>query len=270
MNGRREELAFIGDVHLDCGDDALPSFLACLDTLAARAGHLVFLGDLFNLWIGARGLERPHQTAVLDRLARARDRGVALTYVEGNRDYRIASGRAADVFHRIASSALELEWAGRRLHVAHGDLVNAADRQYRAWRRISRSRPFWALVGLFPSRSRLRLADRLERRMRKTNLRMKRSFPEERVRAYGAAALRSGCDAVVLGHFHEEHRIEPGDPPGSIFVLPDWKSSRRVLRVGPDGAIAFRSCTDPQGEPGDGTGGSSVGWDGAGSGSRIM
>lgn len=242
MNGTRDELAFIGDVHLDCGDDDLPSFLAFLETLAARAGHLVFLGDLFNLWIGVRGLERPHQTAVLDRLAGARDRGVVLTYVEGNRDYRVASGRAADVFHRIATEALDLEWAGRRLHVAHGDLVNVADRQYRSWRRISRSRPFWTLVGILPSRSRLRLAERLERKMRTTNLRMKRSFPEERVLAYGAAALRSGCDAVVLGHFHEEHRIEAAEPPGSIFVLPDWKSSRRYLRVGPEGAIAFRSC----------------------------
>ncbi len=241
MSGGRDELACIGDVHLDCGDVDLPPFLAFLETLAARAGHLVFLGDLFNLWIGARGLERPHQAAVLDRLARARERGVVLTYVEGNRDYRVASGKAADVFHRIATEALEVEWAGRRLHVAHGDLVNVADRQYRAWRRISRSRTFWALVAILPARTRLRLAEGLERRMRTTNLRMKRSFPEERVRAYGAAALGTGCDAVVLGHFHEEHRLDAEEPPGSIFVLPDWKSSRRYLRVGPDGTIAFRS-----------------------------
>lgn len=241
MNGPRDELAFVGDVHLDRGDDDLDPFLAFVDALAERAGHLVFLGDLFNLWIGARGLERPHQTAVLDRLAGARARGIALTYVEGNRDYRVARGRAADVFHRIATESLELEWAGRRLHVAHGDLVNVEDRQYRTWRRLSRSRPFWALVGVLPPRTRLRFADRLERRMRATNLRMKRSFPEERVRAYGTAALRSGCDAVVLGHFHEEHCIEAGEPPRPVYVLPDWKSSRRYLRVGPDGTIAFRS-----------------------------
>lgn len=242
MSGRRGELAFVGDVHLDRGDSDLPSFLGFVESLAMRAEQLVFLGDLFNLWIGTRGFEAPHQTAVLDCLAGARARGVILTYVEGNRDYRVAKGRGVDVFHRIATEAFDLDWAGRRIHVAHGDLVNVADRQYRAWRRLSRSWPLWALLGLFPPSGRIRLADLLELRMRATNLRMKRSFPEERVRAYGAAALRAGCDAVVLGHFHEEHRIEAGEPPRPVFVLPDWKSSRRYLRMGPDGSIAFRPC----------------------------
>jgi hypothetical protein len=57
------------------------------------------------------------------------------------------------------------------------------------------------------------------------------------VRAYAARLLLPGDDALVLGHFHMERELEP--PPARVLVLPDWKSSRRHLRIGPDGVIGF-------------------------------
>lgn len=234
------ELAFVGDVHLDRNDADLPEVLGFLDALGARAGRIVLMGDLFNLWIGEREVEQPHQTAVLERLAAARSRGIEVHYVEGNRDYAVAKGYGGAVFDRVGDRGLEERWAGRKIFAVHGDLVNVADRQYRTWRRVSRSAPVWSLFGLLPARTRLLLAESLEVRMRSTNVRMKRSFPAGLVRGYARPYLRSGFDAVVLGHFHEEHRIDETEVPGSIFVLPDWKSSRRYLRVGPDGSIEFR------------------------------
>ena len=52
---------------------------------------------------------------------------------------------------------------------------------------------------------------------------------------------KAGHDVVVLGHFHEEHRLEavPPSPPGRVFVLPEWKTSRRHLRVTADGDVAI-------------------------------
>ena len=90
-----------------------------------------------------------------------------------------------------------------------------------------------------PARARLRLAERMEARMRSTNLRMKRTFPEGLVRAYAAPHLARGMDAVVLGHFHEERRLTHPAAAGEIFVLPDWKSSRRYLRVTHEGRMEF-------------------------------
>lgn len=239
--GARNNLALVGDVHLDRDDPDLPAFLAFLDRLGETSGRIVFLGDLFNIWLGRRELEMPHQTAVIERLGELRDRGVVVRYVEGNRDYRIGNGYAGSALDDASDAGLVEQWGGRRLFVVHGDLANAGDRQYRAWRRVSRSFAVWGLFNLLPAATRLKLAERVERRMRSSNLEYKREFPDSEVRAYAAPYLASGFDTVVLGHFHVEKdlRLEPPGPTGRVLVLPEWKGSRRHLQVTEEGEISF-------------------------------
>jgi UDP-2,3-diacylglucosamine hydrolase len=235
------DLVFIGDAHLDDDDPDLPAFLELLDDLASSASRLVFLGDLFNLWIGRAELARPHQTAVARRLRELRAAGVVVRYIEGNRDYRIGECFAGDVFDDVSSGGIEERFGGRRIWAIHGDLANAADRQYRAWRRLSRTSLAWALFNLVPRGRRLRLAESAEARMRASNKAFKRAFPEEVVRAYGRSFVREPGDIVVLGHFHVEKdlRTKPPGPEGRILVLPEWRASRRHLRVTRGGDVSF-------------------------------
>ena len=235
----RERLAFVGDVHLDRDDPDLAAFLRFLDALGATCRRIVLLGDLFNLWIGRPEIELPHQSAVVRKLRELRDDGVVVRYVEGNRDYRIGSGYTGTAFDLSTDRGISERFGGRSLFAVHGDLVNTGDRQYRAWRRFSRSAPAWGLFHLIPRSLGMRWAERLERRMRGTNLTFKAEFAEEAVRAYAAPWLRDGHDAVVLGHFHVEKDLVASDPPGRILVLPEWKGSRRHLEVGRDGSITF-------------------------------
>jgi UDP-2,3-diacylglucosamine hydrolase len=238
------DLVFIGDVHLDREDPCLAPFLGFLERVGGTCRRIVFLGDLFNLWIGRRELEQPHQTAVVSKLAELRRRGVVVRYLEGNRDYHIGpcyAGRAVD---EATDRGIVEHFAGRRIVAIHGDLANPADRQYRLWRRISRARAAWAVFNLLPRTRRLRLAESLERRLRSSNLEFKRAFPEAAVRAYAASMLDPRDDALVLGHFHVEREIAPGPdgPAGRVFVLPEWKSSRRFLRVRATGEIGFAAA----------------------------
>lgn len=238
MNAPPKSLVFVGDVHLDAGDPALPDFLSFLDGLATCCERLVLMGDLFNLWLGDPAVEQAHHTAVVRRLERLRDGGLVVRYLEGNRDYRIADGYTGRAFDDAGIRGIEERYGGKRLFAVHGDLVNRADRQYRAWRAFSRSSLVWALSGLLPRRARAGLAARLERRMRRSNLAFKRSFPESDVRDYAAGPLSRGFDAVVLGHFHLERQLEV-PPVGRVFVLPEWKESRRHLEVTADGVVRF-------------------------------
>ena len=239
--GAGGNLALVGDVHLDRDDPDLPAFLAFLDRLGETSTRIVFLGDLFNIWLGRRALEMPHQSAVIERLRELRRRGIVVRYVEGNRDYRIGAGYAGSALDDASDAGIVEQWGGSRLFVVHGDLANAGDLQYRAWRRVSRSFPVWGLFNLLPASTRLRLAERMERRMRATNLEYKREFPDAAVRAYAVPYLASGFDVVVLGHFHveKELRLEPPGPSGRVLVLPEWKGSRRHLQVSPDGDASF-------------------------------
>ena len=238
MSGER--LCFIGDVHLEAVNDDLRAFVELLDRLE-RDGcrRIVLLGDLFNLWIGRRALERPHQTAVVEKLQELRSRGVAVRYLEGNRDYRVGACYTGVALDDSTDAGLVERFGGRRLFAVHGDLVNVEDRQYRAWRRFSRTRLPWLLLGMLPRATQLRLSDDMEQRMRGSNLEYKQEFPESMVRAYAAPYLVAGHDAVVLGHFHVERELTVDEPAGRIFVLPEWKQSRRHLEVDGDGDIRF-------------------------------
>jgi hypothetical protein len=84
------------------------------------------------------------------------------------------------------------------------------------------------------------IAESVERKMRTTNVDMKREFPEALVWEYASRHLESPSAAVVLGHFHVEKELHAGSTEGGgVFVLPEWKRSRRHLRVTSAGDIRF-------------------------------
>jgi UDP-2,3-diacylglucosamine pyrophosphatase LpxH len=76
--------------------------------------------------------------------------------------------------------------------------------------------------------------------MRSTNADMKREFPETLILDYAAPYLTTATAAVVLGHFHLEKELRTDPTQGAkVFVLPEWKGSRRHLRVTADGDMRF-------------------------------
>jgi UDP-2,3-diacylglucosamine hydrolase len=234
------DLIFVGDVHLDRNDADLSAFLAYLRGLTPRAGRIVLMGDLFNLWIGAPELEQEHHRAVIACLTGLRSGGTEIHYLMGNRDYRIARAHGGVAFDVVGEEGLREDWGGRRLWAAHGDLVNRDDRKYRAWRRFSRSSPAWWLYSTIPRARRFAIAESVERRMRATNAEMKGEFPEASVLDYAARHLGTAGAAVVLGHFHVEAELSAGPAgEGRVFVLPEWKGSRRHLRVTSAGELRF-------------------------------
>jgi len=227
------DLVLVGDIHLDAPDARTEAFLRFLDRMSSTASTVVLAGDLFSLWIGLPDMEQEHHRAVVAKLVELRARGVRTHYLEGNRDYRISRAHVGTAFDSAPGQGLALEHGGRRVFAIHGDLANVEDRQYRTWRRLSRSAPVWGLFRALPRARRRRWAEGLEVRMRDTNLDYKKTFPEDQVRAYGEGYLSRGHDAVVLGHFHVEKDL------GRIFVLPEWSASRRHLRVSAGGEIGF-------------------------------
>ncbi len=242
----RAAAAFVADLHL-AGDPAdTADLLAFLDAQAGADGAetLYIMGDLFDLWLGSPKLQLDFQAEVVRGIERLRANGVRVKFVEGNREFRVVQtyGR---LFTAATEEAFDDEVAGVRIHVAHGDRVNVDDRLYRLWRRVSKNRPAFLLFDLMPRKAGLGLALYLERRLRTTNRSMKRVFPETHCRSYAEPRVAAGTDLVLFGHFHVERRIpiEAGGRRGEVLCLPDWRTSRRYLRLHRDGrseVVPFR------------------------------
>lgn len=240
---RARPTAFLGDSHLLPDDGSAEAFQRFLETAPSRFERLVLVGDIFDLWIARARLHDRHHEAVLQALRRAKERGLALDYAVGNRDYLVES-LPASPFERVATVELldpssEPAWLAE-----HGDLVNDQDAGYRRWRRFSRSRVVLGLFLALPPSVAKPLSLWLERRLRTTNLAYKRRFPHEHALRRASGHFRtSGARYLVLGHFHQELRL-PAEG-GEVLVLPDWKRSRRHLEWDPaTGTMTFVDSGD--------------------------
>jgi UDP-2,3-diacylglucosamine pyrophosphatase LpxH len=160
----------------------------------------LFLGDVFDVWVGLPGMETAAQRTFLDWVGSRRAAGRWVGLWMGNREYFL--DRHADAFDLLGEGtggALE----GEALAFEHGDWINPADWRYRAWNLLSRSGPMWALVRCLPASLAQGLARTLERRLRTTNRAYKLAFPGE---AFASAAAASGDRTFVTGHFHTLER----------------------------------------------------------------
>jgi len=219
-------VALIADAHLGGpGGDAGP-LVAQLDALPEQgAEHLVLMGDIFQGWVGFERFETEAVRRVVAALKRLRAAGVRVDYIEGNRDFFLADGPYADAFDAVCRE-VSFEAGGRRYLAVHGDGLDHRDWQYRFWRRASKSALSRMVVSWTPRRLARWLIDSTERSLSKTNRRHKRHIPREVLQGYAEERLAEGHDALLVGHFHEEHRW-PVDG-GEVWLLEAWYDSRRV------------------------------------------
>ncbi|WP_286354040.1 VanZ family protein [Geothrix oryzae] len=167
---------------------------------AATAAHpeadWLFLGDVFDVWVGLPGMETEGQRAFLAWVEARRTAGRWVGLWLGNREYFLDPHAARfDLMGEGIGGTLE----GETLAWEHGDLINTADRQYRLWNLASRSGLLWLVFRLMPGGTARRVSAWMERKLRTTNAAYKLAFPREAFRA--AAEAHPGM-TFLTGHFH--------------------------------------------------------------------
>jgi UDP-2,3-diacylglucosamine pyrophosphatase LpxH len=229
--------AVFADAHLGQVEGDADDLLASLEAVRQRGfSAAVLLGDIFHYFIGHPKLETPFLRRTLDGFAGLAARGLALRYVEGNRDFFVAGTRYASPF---ASYALTdgLLVGGTRYAFVHGDRVNTADLPYRFWRVVSKNPVARAALDVIPGSLARGIVARTEARLYRSNFRHKKRLPEEALRAEGRAARAQGYDALLVGHFHVGRTF--AGPDGVTHVLPAWLEERKHAEIGPDGRLAI-------------------------------
>ena len=115
-------MVVVSDAHLGhASGDVANAFRRFLDSVPDRTRHLVINGDLFDFWFEYRTVIPREAFPVLSDLYRVRRAGVRLTVTGGNHDRW-----GGDFWHRELEAEfhpdeVELELAGWRTLVAHGD-----------------------------------------------------------------------------------------------------------------------------------------------------
>ncbi|MEM6734239.1 MAG: hypothetical protein AAF658_21930, partial [Myxococcota bacterium] len=144
----------VGDGHYRGAPGELERWSALVARVEAHGVQAFsILGDFFELWLAVDGVMPPWQHSMLEPVRALKERGVTLRYVIGNKDYFVAEwNRRHALFDEVVDGTVVVPSPSGPLHLAHGDLVNYADTQYRRWRAFSRSWPVRALARALPNR----------------------------------------------------------------------------------------------------------------------
>ena len=234
---------FLSDAHLSQDDLHTRNFLNLVEKAAAEDIPLFLLGDIFDLWFGAPGLTFRFQEPVIERLRELRRGGLRLYYVEGNRDFHLKKTHEGSTLHAVSEGEMSAVVGSRSVYLSHGDTVNRADLAYRFWKTVSKNPLAYGALSLLPPALVLPVADRLERKLKRTNRRCRESFPEKESREFALRMFASGVDFVILGHFHTERilRFAQGRATRLLVVLPSWKEQWRYFLLNAEGEYGFRN-----------------------------
>jgi UDP-2,3-diacylglucosamine hydrolase len=225
---------FVSDLHLAPGrPQACRAFFDFVRGPAAQAAALYILGDLFEYWVGDDDLDEPFNSSVADSLRSLGDKGVAVSFMHGNRDFLIQNRFAARCGARLLADPELLEdLHGTRTLLMHGDTLCTDYLEYQKLRAYTHDpenqRRFLALP--LPERHRQALGMRAESEKSKLDkseeiMDVTPATVERALRAFGYPRLIHGHTHRPARHVHDVdgHACER-------WVLTDWYGRAGYLR----------------------------------------
>jgi UDP-2,3-diacylglucosamine hydrolase len=226
------------DLHLEDPQSAFyQSFLKVLDEPESEQDTVVLAGDIFDLMVGKSRYFSQKHADFFNKLRALARKKVRLYYIEGNHDFHIQKQfEGIPIRFEEESVKLEVQTAQsiKRIYIAHGDLVDESDTGYLALRKLFRSSPVQAVLGLLPGRLIEAVGEKWSRpHQQKGNDLPEKWSPEALTRlrsiyrGFAQAQKDQGFDYIILGHCHDFDEIEPfyfnmGYPPvHGCFIFYD-------------------------------------------------
>ena len=236
----------VSDIHLGAvPPETERAFRRFLAHVAEHASYLLINGDLFDFWFEYRHVILAEHFRVVAKLAEVVEAGVPVALVGGNHDAWGGPFLRDRVGLALYDGPVELNLAGRRTLVAHGDGVGRGDLKYRALKRTIRSPvtvgAFRLLhpdlgrwIALHASRTEEKAADA-------------ETAPGARsvyIRAWATEQLRAdpGLQLVLAGHAHRA-TLEEVEPGRWYINSGDWLGPYEYVVLPAEGPPELRTWT---------------------------
>ncbi len=229
--------AVFADCHVGRRPGDEEPFLEALQQAARRGARSIsLLGDNFHFFIAHPKFETPAIARFLELARQLAKAGIAVVYIEGNRDFFLRGSYAEPCFREVTDEETFCQ-GGRRFLLTHGDLINEEDIPYRFWRTLSKNPISRAALDFIPKAAGNRLVWKVEARLYRSNFKHKTRLPVERIRAFAARRFAEGIDVLLLGHFHKPWSEVIGR--GRVEILPAFVDERRWMEIADDGSTSL-------------------------------
>jgi UDP-2,3-diacylglucosamine hydrolase len=163
--------------------------------------RLVILGDLFDFWFEYKNAIPKDNHDILVLLRNLTLDGMPVDYVSGNHDFWMGDFFQNQMGITVHRDFVDLVYAGKKLHLIHGDGLAPADRGYRVLKLILRNPLCFWLYRHLPPDWAIPLAKTVSGSSREHTARRDHHFAID-YENYAQGKLGEGYDFVAIGHLH--------------------------------------------------------------------
>lgn len=227
------DVRIVGDTHFRARSipgeaERRERFIRFLDAIPAGA-YLVLLGDIFDFYFEYRSVVPRRFLDLFDAIARTTSRGVDTHFIGGNHDYWVGDFFARDLGVRVHDKEMRIECQGRKLVLAHGDLVMPKDYGYKLLKGVIRNPAVVAVSRwIHPD-----VLDAIAGGVAHGSRALFNVAQEKRAKAVAQHAwahfFERGNDAFVMGHVHFPlHETRDGK---EFLIIGDWIEHYTFVRM---------------------------------------
>jgi UDP-2,3-diacylglucosamine hydrolase len=239
---------FISDLHLSADAPLLQQrFSEFLHTHQAQMGRLFILGDLVDAWVGDDD-DSPFATELGRQIATLSQRGVAVAFLHGNRDFLIGPDFCQRSGMQLLPDYTDIESAGCVIRLSHGDALCTADLPYQQFRAQVRA-PAWQQAFLAqPLSARREFANKARAQSKAHQADGDVADGHMAITDAAAAAVTLALQQAPSGLLLHGHTHRPAlhqEPSGTRIVLGDWgvdvAAGPSWLKIAANGAASLHA-----------------------------
>ncbi len=236
MKYYHDKYILIADSHIQSGSEKAELFFRMLDHLATlEPAGIIFLGDIFELWIALKGYEMPEHQRFID-WCRFHSAKMEIGFIEGNHEFFV-SGTHRDAFSWVTDQKHDLN---QTIRLIHGDTVNKKDWRYLLLRGAIRNFFTKFLLKLFAPTIGPRVSDHIRLSLKTSNMAHKKHLPRADLESCALQCSAHGITTVTAGHFHTWEQISSAS--GTVVnILPAWDIAGEIALMTSDGTLSCLS-----------------------------
>lgn len=226
-------LHFASDLHLGAPDAASSRereqvFLRWLEEVGSQGDALHLVGDLIDFWFEWRHVVPKGAVRLLGKIAELVDGGLEVHWHLGNHDMWTKGYLAEELGVLVHADPIDVQYAGKRYLVGHGDGIGPGDRKYKALKRLFRHPAArWAFARIHPDTA-FQIGARMSRDSRAAGAEEEARFdgPEGEWLLHHCRSVlaKEDYDGFIFGHRHLPLDLE--------VTTPEVKRTARYLNCG--------------------------------------
>jgi UDP-2,3-diacylglucosamine hydrolase len=224
---------FISDLHLqEAMQRTTQAFVDFIERRACNTQQLYLLGDVFEAWAGDDDIDDAYNRRIVTLLKQLSNRGVALYWMAGNRDFLAGERFAEETGAVLLPDPYVTTISGNKLTLTHGDAYCTDDESYMQFRAQVRN-PAWQHAFLaMPLEQRKTIIESLRAGSREAQRGKTYDIMDVNAAAIAELFASTQTSTIIHGHTHRPARHHYTQAAGSAqrYVLSDWDLDQGMPR----------------------------------------